>query len=155
LASLQLADDAGAWEILAASGGYREGDAIELISMPTHDPATGHTHARFLAHAVRYLDTEASEHLSQLRPGQVLHIEPEPTNIANSRALKIVDGPYHLGYIPDPLVDYVAAVLGQRDATLTVVKANSAQTHPHLRLLLQMRGTLADGNPFEGWRTTA
>lgn len=37
LAGLDLESDADAWEILAASGGHREGDPIELISLPTWD----------------------------------------------------------------------------------------------------------------------
>ncbi|MGB8389377.1 hypothetical protein [Mycobacterium sp.] len=34
-ASLRLQPDAGPWAILSASGGYREGDDVEVISMPT------------------------------------------------------------------------------------------------------------------------
>lgn len=54
LASLNLDDDAGAWEILSASGGNRKGDAIELISLPTWDATTRRTSASFLAHGVRH-----------------------------------------------------------------------------------------------------
>ena len=52
LAELNLNEDADSWEILSASGGYREGDTIELIAFPTIDVATGHTEARFLAHVL-------------------------------------------------------------------------------------------------------
>jgi hypothetical protein len=154
LASLKLDGDAGPWEILAASGGYREGDAIELISLPTFDVADGNTTASFLAHGVRYREPEASERISELRPGYELTLEAEPTNKVNPRAIKIMDGDLHLGYVPDPLVDYVASVLGGH-VSLIVVQSNPPETNPHLRLLVRLRGQLSGPFPFDGiaWRT--
>lgn len=155
LASLRLDDDAGPWEILAASGGYREGDAIELISLPSFDPADASTNASFLAHGVRYRGHEANERISELRPGETLALEKEPTNKANPRAIRVVDGDLHLGYVPDPLVDYVANVMLEGRPSLTVVQANPPETNPHLRLLLRLRGRISGQFPFDGisWRT--
>jgi hypothetical protein len=155
LASLNLDDDAGEWEILSASGGYREGDAIELISLPTFDADTGHTVATFLAHGVRHREPEASERISELKAGFVLGLEPEATNKVNPRAIKIVDRGLHLGYVPDPLVDYVSQVLATGSSTLAVVQSNSPDTNPHLRLLLRLEGTLRGSFPFDGraWET--
>jgi hypothetical protein len=157
LASLRLDADADAWEILSASGGHREGDSIELISLPTFDKVTGRSTARFLAHAVSYLEPLDSEHLSRLTSGQRLELRPEPTNPVNPEAIEIVDGLYSLGYVPDPLLDYASTVLAGGDGELTVVKANPADAHPHLRLLLQLDGTIDGPFPFDTarWRTTS
>jgi hypothetical protein len=157
LASLQLSSDADAWEILTATGGYREGDSIELISLPTYHPGSGRTEARFLAHGARYIDPAASLQLSRLRPGQRLQLRPDVSNQINPKAIRIVDGFHHFGYVPDPLLDYVAAVRGGGEAALTVVTANPPDTHPHLRLLLHLEGTIHGPDPFEApqWRTIA
>ncbi|WP_368834439.1 hypothetical protein [Mycobacterium intracellulare] len=156
LASLRLRPDAGPWEVLSASGGYRQGDAVELISMPTYDAATGRTTARFLAHGVRYIAQSASEHISTLHPGDQLQLRPNLGNIANPNAIQIADGVMELGYVPDPLVDYVADVLSGGPYTLGVVMANSADTNPHLRLLLHLDGLIA-ADTFDGpeWQTAA
>src|SRR5882757_6659516 len=50
LEALDLDTDADAWEILTASGGHREGDPVELISLPKFERTTGETTAHFLAH---------------------------------------------------------------------------------------------------------
>lgn len=155
LASLRLDDDAGPWEILAASGGYREGDAIELISLPSFDPASGSTTASFLAHGVRHREPEASERIARLRPGDTLTLEKDPTNNVNPHAIKVMDGGLHLGYVPDPLVDYVAEVMIGGRSNLTVVQSNPPETNPHLRLLLRLQGQISGPFPFDGigWRT--
>lgn len=157
LASLRLDDDAGPWEILAASGGYREGDAIELISLPSYDPASASTVASFLAHGVRHREPEASERISELRPGDTLTLEKEPTNRVNPNAIKVMDDDLHLGYVPDPLVDYVAEVMLGGDLDLTVVQSNPPETNPHLRLLLTLRGRINGPFPFDGidWHTVS
>lgn len=155
LASLKLDDDAGPWEILAASGGYREGDAIELISLPTFDAGTGVTTARFLAHGVRYRESSASAKISTLPPGYELRLEAEPTNTVNPHAIKIMDGDLHFGYVPDPLTDFVADVMAGPRPELTVVHSNSPETNPHLRLLVHLQGQLGRSFTFDGpdWRT--
>ena len=157
LASLSLDTDADSWEILSTSGGYREGDAIELISLPTFDGHTGTTVANFLAHGVRYRGPLVSDHISRLQRGQRVHLEPDPANEVNPEAVKIVDAGLHLGYVPDPLIGYVHAVLEGRPATLTVVAANPPETNPHLRLLLRLEGTIRGPFPFDEpeWRTAA
>jgi hypothetical protein len=156
LARLRLQPDAGPWEILSASGGYREGDAVELISMPTFDAATRRTTARFLAHGVRYIEPRASQHISTLQPGDQLQLRPEPRNRVNPNAIQITDGALELGYVPDPLVRYVADVLGGGASTLSVVMANPADTNPHLQLLLHLEGVTA-AKTFDRpeWRTAA
>lgn len=141
LEALDLESDADAWEILSASGGHREGDPIELISLPEYDGTSGSTTAHFLAHGVRHRSDEASERISALVPGQRLTLEPEPMNKHNPKAIRVSDGALHLGFVPDPLLDYVHAVIDCGGHKLRVVRANSAEAHPHLRLLLRLDGS--------------
>ena len=99
-----------------------------------------------------------SEHVSTLDAGHQLGLERQPDNDVNPRAIKIVDAGMHLAYVPDPLVDYIGAVLdGTPDATVIVVQSNPPDTNSHLRLLLRLEGSLEEGFPFDGpdWRTTA
>ncbi|MGV8871766.1 MAG: HIRAN domain-containing protein [Rhodococcus sp. (in: high G+C Gram-positive bacteria)] len=140
LAGLDLESDADAWEILAASGGHREGDPIELISLPTWDSATHETTAHFLAHGVRHSGPAASAHISTLQPGSRLGLESDPSNTTNPQAIRIESAGIHVGYVPDPLLDHVHSVMSTDASTLTVVRANPAYTHPHLRLLLSFTG---------------
>ncbi len=157
LAELNLNEDADSWEILSASGGYREGDTIELIAFPTIDVATGHTEARFLAHGVSHRCDAASDRISGLPEDWVLHLEPEIDNVVNPAAIRIVDHGLKLGYVPDPLLDYVTAVMRGGQARLSVVKANPPETNPHLRLLLRLDGVIDGKSPFDDprWRTVA
>lgn len=140
LEALDLDADADAWEILTASGGHREGDPIELISLPRFDRATAETSAHFLAHGVRHRGPEVSDWITRLPAGYRLSLEPDPSNPVNARAVRIVDGGMHLGFVPDPLLDYVHSVINCGAYDLTVVRANAAETHPHLRLLLRLVG---------------
>ena len=140
LEALDLDADADAWEILTASGGHREGDPIELVSLPRFERATGDTSAYFLAHGVRHRGSEASDWIAGLSAGHSLGLEPDPVNPVNSRAVRIVENGIHLGFVPDPLLDYVHSVIASGAYDLTVVRANPAETHPHLRLLLRLTG---------------
>ncbi len=140
LATLDLDSDADAWEILSASGGHREGDPIELISLPRYDGDTGVTSAHFLAHGVRHRGEHTSAHITGLAAGHRLTLLPEPANEHDPRAVQIMDGTMHLGYVPSPLLDYVHSVIECDDHTLTVVRANPPETHSHLRLLLRLEG---------------
>jgi hypothetical protein len=153
LEGLDLDIDADAWEILTASGGHREGDPIELISLPRFDRTAGETWGHFLAHGVRHRGPEASDRISGLPAGHRLNLEADPANPVNPRAVRIVDGGIHLGFVPDPLLDYVHSVIKGGAYDLTVVRANPAETHPHLRLLLRFAGQ-CDVFVFDGpdWR---
>ena len=140
LEALDLDADADAWEILTASGGHREGDPIELVSIPRFDRTTGETSAHFLAHGVRHRSVEASHRITALRAGHRLGLERDLENPVNSAAIRVVDRGMHLGFVPDPLLDYVHSVMTSGTYDLTVVRANPAVTHPHLRLLLRLGG---------------
>jgi hypothetical protein len=140
LEALDLDADADAWEILTASGGHREGDPIELVPLPRFDRITGETSAHFLAHGVRHRNAEASDRITAMPAGYRLGLELDPANPYNPHAIKIVDRGMHLGFVPDPLLDYVHSVMASGTYDLTVVRANPSETHPHLRLLLRLAG---------------
>lgn len=83
-------------------------------------------------------------------------VEASPEQpVANDRAVKEMDRDLHLGYVPDPLVDYVADVMRHKRMRLTVLQANPPQTNPYLRLLLRLEEELDSPFPFDeiGWRT--
>ena len=153
LESLNLTVSADSWEILSAS---RLQGGRPIISLPAYDPTSGHTSASFLAHGVRHRSEAASEHISTLLSGARLDLSREPDNEFNPRAIQVVDRGLHLGYVPDPLVDYVGAVMTGGQAQLTVLQANTPKANPHLRLLLRLEGVV-DPFPFDGpeWRTAA
>ena len=75
-------------------------------------------------------------------------------NPVNARAVQIVDDGLQLGFVPDPLLDYVHSVIDTGAYELTVVRANPAETHPHLRLLLRLAGRCT-AFAFDGadWRS--
>ncbi|MBT0568492.1 HIRAN domain-containing protein [Williamsia sp. CHRR-6] len=139
LRGLSLDETADSWEILGASGGHREGDPIELIPLPTYQRG-GQTTAHFLAHAVRHLEG-ASDAIEQLAPHEALGLRPEPTNPKDPTAIQVTSGNQAVGYVPAPLTEYVHSVIDSGvPFLLSVVQANPAQTHPHLRLLLRLEG---------------
>jgi hypothetical protein len=149
--ALDLVATAGPMEFLARSGGRRAGDRIQLL--PTPDVVDGKTSCVFLVHGVRYLDG-AAEAIDQLEPGQELALEPEPNNPIDRDAVLVTKDGTRLGWVPNPLLSYVRAVMGSGDARLTVVRANPRELGHHMRLLVRIEGTLADGF-VPPWRTAA
>lgn len=135
LEHLGLPDDAGPFEVLAVSGGGRTGDTYELTPLP-HPGAVS---LPFLVHGVRYLAQEERDAIDQLRPGDRLSLRCEPDNPVNSRALLVTQDGGKLGYVPDPLLDYVHKII-EGDHELFVERVNPAEAGLHMRLLVRLRG---------------
>ncbi|MGL4306094.1 MAG: HIRAN domain-containing protein [Mycobacteriaceae bacterium] len=158
LESLSLELDAEPWEILGRSGGYRQGDPIELIPLPQEEPDTSVVRSVLLVHGVRHRSQDAQKRIDTLEKGEELLLLPELENPMNRDAIQVysADGQHHLGYIPDPLVDFVQA-LQESSCAAKVIKANTAEVGPHLRLLVELTGKYRGGSPFDGpaWRTAA
>ena len=153
LDALNLDADATPLEVLTRSGGHRGGDAIELVPVPRVDPQ-GRTQTFFMVHGVRYRDAAASNRIARLERGHTLRLVPEPENVKDPRAITVrdLDG-LHLGYVPAPLTGYIHALATHEVA---VEVANGPAVNPHLRLLVELRGTLTSGaEPFDGpeWET--
>ena len=138
LEQLGLPADAEPFEVLAVSGGRRTGDTYEVTPLP--DP--GDVELPFLVHGIRHLTETERAHVDGLAPGQLLALRPEPTNIKNKRALLVADDGTRLGYVPDPLVEYVHQII-QREHTLRVERVNPPDAGYHLRLLVVLTGHLS------------
>jgi len=139
--ALDLVASAGPMEFLARSGGRRSGDRIELL--PTPDIDGSRTSCLFLVHGVRHIDG-ASEAIGRSHRGQQLTLAPEPDNPIDPDAVLVMDDGTRLGWVPNPLLDHVRAVMSTGDSRLTVVRANSPELGHHLRLLVRIEGALPE-----------
>lgn len=135
LMQLGLGPEAGPFEILAVSGGRRTGDTYEVTPLP--EP--GEVEIPFLVHGIRHLTASEQQAVLALLPGQELALRPEPGNVANTRALLVTSDGTRLGYVPDPLLEFVHPVMGG-EHSLTVLRVNDPQVGVHMRLLVQLRG---------------
>jgi len=137
LAGLALGPEATPFEVLTRSGGRSAVDTLELTPMPEPGPVD----IRFLVHGIRHLRESERARIGILTRGQVLHLRPEPDNVADLRAVLVTDDDHRLGYVPRPLLDYVHPIL-TRDHSLTVERVNSAAAGFHMLLLVRLVGTL-------------
>ena len=79
---------------------------------------------------MRYQE-DASDAIDQLRPGDELALEPEPDNPIDPNAVLVTADGTRLGWVPNPLLTYVRAVVSLPNARLIVfvpILANSATT---------------------------
>ena len=151
LEALDLSEDSEPWEILLRSGGRRAGDTIEVLPEPKIG-TDGDTSCTFLVHGVRHCGPEAGNAIDSLRRGDLLQLRWEPTNPVNERAVLVLSGSgVAVGYVPDPLVDYVHTVMKSGDHRLSVIRANGPEVGSHLRLLVRLEGLVPPGYlPFGG-----
>lgn len=140
--ALDLVETAGPMEFLARSGGRRAGDTIELLPIPDIDGRR--TQCTFLVHGVRY-QPGAADAIDHLTTGQALDLVPEPDNEHDPRAVLVTTDGTRLGWVPNPLLDYVHAIMSTGDVRLTVVRANPSEFGHHMRLLVRIEGQLPDG----------
>ena len=143
--ALDLVATAGPMEFLARSGGRRAGDRIQLL--PTPLVAEGRTSCVFLVHGVRHVPG-AGDAIDRLEPGQELALVPEPDNPIDADALLVTQDGTLLGWVPNPLLGYVQAVLSSGGARLTVVRANPRELGHHMRLLVRIEGSLPESYVF-------
>lgn len=88
----------------------------------------------------------------------MLTLTPDEGNAVNARALLASADRQPLGWVPDPLLDFVHDLRASGDPLVTVERANGPEVGPHLRLLARIRGNVHPGyEPFSGpeWATTA
>lgn len=140
LEALDLSEDSEPWEVLMRSGGRRAGDTIEVVPEPMI-ATDGATSCTFLVHGVRHRGPEAGDVIASLRQGDLLELRWEPTNPVNERAVLVLSGSgVAIGYVPDPLVNYVHTVMHTGEHRLSVVRANAPDVGSHLRLLVRLEG---------------
>lgn len=152
--ALRLEADASDWSVLGRSQGQREGDGIRVFPEPYVDEAGGTT-STFFVSGLRHRmsqDSRVSEALDALTPGALLQLVDEPTNVEDARALLVAEGTgVTLAWVPSALLSYVHAVRTTSEPSLTVVGTNGPDVPPAYRLLVQLRGTAAEGyQPFDG-----
>lgn len=135
LEQLGLRPEAGPFTVLAISGGLRTGDTFELTPLP--EP--GRVELPFLVHGIRHLLPAEQAHVDDLLPGQHLTLRHEPENEANERAVLVTDEGARLGYVPDPLLEYVHKIM-RHDHSLTVERVNRPEAGFHVRLLVVLSG---------------
>jgi len=137
LSSLGLDENAEVMEILARSGGRRKGDHLELLAVPRVE-ADGRTRISFLVHGVSHAGS--FDHIGQLAAGDRLELVDDPGNPVNARAVLVSSaGERRLGWVPDPLVEFVRHVR-DRGAELRVLRVNPVELGPHQRLLVELSG---------------
>lgn len=136
--ALDLVATAGPMEFLARSGGRRAGDRIELL--PTPSVLGSRTECTFLVHGVRHIEG-ASEAIDRLHRGQQLELQREPDNPRDHDAVLVTTDGSRLGWVPNPLLGYVRAVMATGDVTVTVVRANPREFGHHMRLLVRLEGS--------------
>ncbi len=152
--ALRLEADASEWSILGRSQGQREGDGIRVFPEPYVDAAGGTTSTFFvsgLRHRMRQ-DPRVSGALDALTPGDRLKLIDEPTNVEDARALLVAEGAgLTLAWAPSVLLSYVHTVRATAEPSLNVVGTNGPDVPPAYRLLVHLRGTVAEGyQPFDG-----
>lgn len=136
LEMLGLRPEATPFEVLTVSGGRRTGDTYELTPLPEPGPIK----LQFLVHGIRHLSPEERARIDLLKVGQSLTLLGEPTNEYNERALLVTDDGARLGYVPDPLLDYVYDVVASHHG-LHVERINPPEAGLHMRLLVVLSGT--------------
>lgn len=137
LEQLGLGAEAETLEVLAVSGGGRTGDTYELTPLPQPGPVR----LPFLVHGIRHLTSEERAAIDDLKPGDPLELRCEPDNEFNERALLVRKSGDRLGYVPDPLLEYVHRIM-EHPFELVVDRVNPAEAGMHMRLLVRLAGEL-------------
>lgn len=137
LEQLGLGVEAEPLEVLAVSGGGRTGDTYELTPRPQPGPVS----LPFLVHGIRHLTPQERSVVDALKPGDRLELRCESDNEFNERALLVRQGGDRLGYVPDPLVEYLHRIM-ERPFELVVDRLNPVKAGMHMRLLVRLTGEL-------------
>lgn len=154
LETLWLPPEANAWQILARSNGQREGDGIRLFLEPGVDDE-GNTEGEFLVHGLRHRlldDPSIEDTIADLRPGDLLQVVPEPTNVVDDQAILVLEpGGPALGYVPMTLRYWVHAMSEADEPTVRVAHVNGKDVPASYRLLVQVSGRVhPEWRAFDG-----
>jgi len=137
LEQLGLGATAEPLEVLAVSGGGRTGDTYELTPLPQPGPVS----LPFLLHGIPHLTSEERAAIDDLKPGDRLELQLETDNEVNKGGLLARQSGDPLGYVPDPLLDYVHRIM-ERPFELVVDRVNPVEAGMHMRLLVRLTGEL-------------
>lgn len=144
-AALALSQDADDLDLLARSGGWRQGDRVAV----TEEPAVavdGSTSYVFLVRGIGHCigdDDQREALLASLSTGDRLDVVHDKDNKVNRRALLLTTSEGgSIGWVPDALVDYVGAVVGSADGHVTVRHRSGPEQPSYLQLVVEVRGHL-------------
>lgn len=158
---LGLPEDATPWEQIAASGGRRAGDTLQLFPVPER-VRDGIWACSFLVHGIRHIpnrvlhvgdqETRVSNDkldavLNNLSVGDPLRLVRNEGNPANPEARLLVqaDG-VPVGFLPNLLVDDIVR-LGDENVSAYVQVVNGSDAPWHMRLLARLE--CRAGSEFE------
>jgi len=146
---LDLPADATPFEFLARREGRREGDA-ELVTAPPTVDGHGEITFTFLVHGVRHAlqDPSAQDTLSALRDGDDVELRQQPDNAVDRLAIHVCSGSVPIGWVPRLLCPAVHDALAEGHVTGRVVKVNGPEVPPHMRLLVELLGSVPPGWDF-------
>jgi len=146
---LNLPADATPFEFLARCEGRREGDAVLVTAPPSVDDH-GAISFTFLVHGVRHtlLDARAQDALSALRDGDDVDLRPQPDNPVDRLAIHLCSGEDPIGWVPRLLCPAVHDALAEGQVIGRVQKVNGPEVPPHMRLLVELNGSVAPGWDF-------
>ena len=135
-------------EILAASGGTRATDSLEVFPKLERQ-ADGHFRCRFFLHGSSHVSPPAQERLGRLEPREPLNIALELTNPATGFAVQVQTKDYFMiGWAPRYLVHDLADAMAQCPTgyEAEVVRLNPLPAPSRQRLLVEFRGQLPEGH---------
>lgn len=135
-------DAASPLNILARSGGIRSTDQLQIFKRIEFD-TDGRFEYFFFLHSLGYLGEAADKRVSELKPGEVLRLCPDPQNTYDVNAvLARADSPAQVvGYCPRYLADEIRQMLNMDPTSLTLtVEKISASAPYNYRLLCKLSG---------------
>ncbi len=81
------------------------------------------TERKFFIAGVKFLPNAVSI-LSELNEGDILDLEPEPTNKFDPNAIKIMCGTEHVGFVPKTLSAEISAMIEVNECECEIVTLN-------------------------------
>ena len=150
---LGLDVDTDPFEVMARNEGRKMTDRIEVFA-PPHRTDNGNLTALFFARGVQHREG-ASDAVAGLRPGDRLHLEDEPENSKNPRAILInTRNNEPVGWIPDYLVETIHELRNLPSGEgieVTAEHVNPPDVAPYMRLICRLTAPWPDGyEPLSG-----
>lgn len=151
LQELGLETEATPIAILARSGGRRVTDPLEVFA--ELEPNGARFEAHFFVRGIRYR-TGAEEAVAELRAGDELRLQHEPTNEFNPKAhLLLCHDGRAVGHVPDYLVDNLNELVEQDPSLrVMVVRVNAVPAPSQQRLLAKLDVSSTAPLPHRGPR---
>src|SRR5688572_12083318 len=140
--------------LLAASGGRRTTDLIELFPDWVPEPASERIQTRFLLRGVRYIPS-AEPRIEKLQGGERLYCMRDVQNVVNREGIALrTEYNVLVGYLPDYLATDVGVLLMHDQGTAVgVLRVNPPPAPAHHRVLCML--STRPPQDFRPFRTEA